>query len=315
MNSFNFIADGAKGLFRNGFRSVASIIILASSLLLVGIFSTLMVIINQSVENIDDFNYIVVYMNIDADEDDVSNAGKAIQGLKNVKNITFISKAEALESEKEKFEDYSYIFDSYDDTTNPLPDTFKIEYERIEDIDALVYNLEHLDLDGDGKSDGVIDKDGDGKSDGVFDKIKNRYDIAKNIQNFKSAISLGGTWLMILLVAVSVFVISNTIRLTYHSRELEITVMRYIGATKTYITLPFVFEGALVGAISGILGYIIQYYLYAVPLAELSDKFDGFIVIPEFSFMNNYYLPIFFVAGILLGVVGSALAIRKYMKA
>ena len=83
MNSFNFIADGAKGLFRNGFRSVASIIILASSLLLVGIFSTLMVIINQSVENIDDFNYIVVYLNIDADEDDVSNAGKAIQGLKN----------------------------------------------------------------------------------------------------------------------------------------------------------------------------------------------------------------------------------------
>lgn len=315
MSKFNFIADGAKGLFRNGFRSVASILILASSLLLVGIFSTLMVVINQSVESIDDFNYIVVYMNIDTDEETVLNAGSALKELKNVKNITFISKADALESEKEKFADYSYIFDSYDDTTNPLPDTYKIEYEFIEDIDSLVYNIEHLDLDGDGKSDGVIDRDGDGKSDGVFDKVKNRYDIAKNIQNFKSAISLGGTWLMILLVAVSVFVISNTIRLTYHARQMEITVMRYIGATKTYITLPFVFEGALVGLISGILGYLIQYYLYMAPLTELSNKFDGFIVIPEFSYMNTYYLPIFFLAGTILGIFGSALAIRKYMKA
>ncbi len=294
MNRFNFIAEGFKGFVRNGVRSAASVLILGSSLLLIGIFTTLIVTINQSISNIDDFNEIVVYMNLTADAETVSAASEAINALKNVKSVEFISKAEALESEKEKFdEEFAYIFDSYDETTNPLPDTFKIEYESIDSIDALVYNLERIE--------------------GV-DKVKNRYDIAKNIENFKNAISLGGTWLMILLVAVSVFVISNTIKLTYHAREMEITVMRYIGATKWYITMPFVFEGAIIGAVSGVLGYAVQYYLYRVPLTELSEKFDGFVKIPSFGELNIYYLLIFFAAGILLGVIGSALAIRKYMK-
>lgn len=295
MNRLGFIADGFKGVIRNGVRSVASILILGSSLLLIGIFSTLIIVINQSINSIDDFNEIVVYMKLDASKETVAAAKESISQLKNVKNITFVSKAEALASEESKFgEDYAYIFASYDDTTNPLPDAFRIEYESVEDIDALVYNLTRLE--------------------GV-DKVKNRYDIAKNIENLKQAISLGGTWLMILLVAVSVFVISNTIRLTYHAREMEITVMRYIGATKRYITLPFVFEGAVIGLASGILGYVIQYYLYMVPLAELASKFEGFVKVPSFSEMNVYYLLIFFAAGILLGVIGSALAIRKYMKA
>ena len=267
MNRFNFIAEGFKGFVRNGVRSAASVLILGSSLLLIGIFTTLIVTINQSISNIDDFNEIVVYMNLTADAETVSAASEAINALKNVKSVEFISKAEALESEKEKFdEEFAYIFDSYDETTNPLPDTFKIEYESIDSIDALVYNLERIE--------------------GV-DKVKNRYDIAKNIENFKNAISLGGTWLMILLVAVSVFVISNTIKLTYHAREMEITVMRYIGATKWYITMPFVFEGAIIGAVSGVLGYAVQYYLYRVPLTELSERFDGFVKIPSFGELNT----------------------------
>ncbi len=302
MNSFNFITDGFKGVFRNGFRSLASILILGSSLLLVGIFFTLITVINLSISNIDDFNEIVVYMQLETDKETVEAAETAINKLKNVKSVEFISKAEALESEKEKFVDYAYILDSYDDSTNPLPDSFKIEYEDIEGIDALVYNLERLDIDGDGVSDNVVDK------------VKNRYDIAKSIQNFKNAISLAGTWLMVLLVAVSVFVISNTIRLTYHSREMEITVMRYIGATKRYITMPFVFEGAVLGVLSGLLGYLVQYYIYVAPLTELSHKFDGFVAIPAFSQLNMYYLLIYFASGLLLGVIGSGLAIRKYMK-
>ncbi len=295
MNKFHFIADGFKGVVRNGVKSAASILILGSSLLLIGIFTTLIVVINQSIAEIDDFNEIAVYMNLDADKETVAAAQESILQLKNVKKLEFIPKADALASEKVKFgEDYSYIFESYDETTNPLPDTFRVEYESVENIDALVYNLERMD--------------------GV-DKVKSRYDIAKNIETFKNAISLGGTWLMVLLVAVSVFVISNTIRLTYHAREMEISVMRYIGATKSYITMPFIFEGAIIGVTAAGLGYLVQYYLYTVPLASLAEKFSGFITVPTFGEMNAYYLPIFFAAGIVLGVIGSAMAIRKYMKA
>ncbi len=295
MNRFGFIADGFKGFVRNGVRSAASVIILGSSLLLVGIFTTLIAVINQSIDSIDDFNEIVVYMELDASAETVGAAGDSMRALKNVRSVVYVPKAEALVSERNKFgEDYAYIFDSYDDTTNPLPDSYKIEYDSVDDIDALVYNLNHIE--------------------GV-NKVKNRYDIARNIQNFKSAISLGGAWLMALLVAVSVFVISNTIRLTYHAREMEISVMRYIGATKAYITMPFVFEGAISGLLAAVFGYLIQYYLYKLPLAELAVKFGGFISVPAFESLNHYYLIIYFAAGLFLGIIGSAFAIRKYLKA
>lgn len=303
MNRFYFIVEGCKGFARNRFRSVASVLILGSSLLLVGIFLTLILIINQSIGNIDDFNEIVVYMKPDSSAETVKATEEKIKTLHNVDTVSFVSKAESLESEKDKFEGYEEIFDSYDDSTNPLPDSFRIEYSEIKGIEALVYNLEHLDIDGDGIDDEVVDK------------VKNRYDIAKNIENFKNVISVGGSWLMILLIAVSVFVISNTIRLTYHSRALEINVMRYIGATKRYITMPFMVEGAIIGLVSGIAGYAIQYYLYCVPIRALAEEYAGFISVPSLSAINHYYLIIYFATGLVIGVLGSALAIRKYLKA
>lgn len=303
MNKLNFISEGFKGFVRNGFRSVAAVLILGSSLLLVGIFTTLIIVINMSVGSIDDFNEIVVYMKTDTPSDTVALAEEKIKTLNNVQSVQFVSKAESLESEKNKFPGYENIFDSYDNETNPLPDSFKIEFENVDDIEALVYNLNHLDVDGDGKNDNIVDK------------VKNRYDIAKNIENLKNAISIGGTWLMVLLLAVSIFVISNTIRLTYHAREMEITVMRYIGATKTYITLPFMVEGAFIGLCSGVIGYLVQLYIFEYPIAELARKFDGFIVTPTLTEMNKYFLPVFFGIGLLLGILGSAMAIRKYLKA
>ncbi len=294
MSKTRFAAEGTKGFFRNGFRSLASVVILGSSLLLIGIFSTLMIVINTSVAAIDDFNKIVVYLKLDTDKETVAQCVETVSGITNVTGVTYISKQEALASEKEKFGDeYSYVFDSYDDSTNPLPDTLEIEYASVDDIGAIIYNVEQIP---------------------AVDKIKNRYDIAKNIQNFKNALKLGGMWLMILLVAVSLFVISNTIRLTYHAREKEIGVMRYIGATKRYITMPFLFEGLLVGLFAGVLGYLIQYYLYCFPLASLAEKFGGYIIVPPYEQLNPYFLLIYFAAGIVLGVLGSAFAIRKYMK-
>lgn len=304
MNRLNFVSEGTRQFFRGRFRTFASIVILVSSLLLVGVFATVMIVINKSVENIDDFNKIVVYMKLDTQNEQVNAAKKQIESLKNVKSVRFISKADALSAEKVKFgEDYAYIFDSYDDSTNPLPDSFEIEYEDINGVDALVYNLERLDADGDGKDDGIVDK------------VKNRYDIAKNINNFKNVISISGTWLMTLLIALSVFVISNTIRLTYHSRELEVTVMRYIGATKTYITMPFMFEGALIGLVSGLIGYGVQYYIYCGPITNLASKLEGYIILPPFEEINPLYLAIYFGAGLVLGIFGSAIAIRRFMKA
>lgn len=290
---FTFIKDGFKGVFRNGLMSVASILVLLSSLLVTGIFLTLVLNVNFNLEKLDNFNEVVCYLKLDANAEQVEQTKEEIQRLDNVQTVTYISKKEALESEREKYGDqYAYLFDSYDDETNPLPDSFRIEYESVSKLDALIYQL--------------------GKIDSV-DSIRNSREIAINIEKFKNIISVGCTWLMAVLIVVSVFVISNTIKLTFHSRELEISIMRYIGATKTYITMPFIIEGIIISLVASSISYVTQWYIYTFIVEGLAEQYSFVSIIP-YAQLNNIFLALFFGAGLFIGVFGTAITIRRYMR-
>lgn len=290
---FTFIKDGFKGVFRNGLMSVASILVLLSSLLVTGIFLTLVLNVNFNLEKLDNFNEVVCYLKLDANAEQVEQTKEEIQRLDNVQTVTYISKKEALESEREKYGDqYAYLFDSYDDETNPLPDSFRIEYESVSKLDALIYQL--------------------GKLDSV-DSIRNSREIAINIEKFKNIISVGCTWLMAVLIVVSVFVISNTIKLTFHSRELEISIMRYIGATKTYITMPFIIEGIIISLVASSISYVTQWYIYTFIVEGLAEQYSFVSIIP-YAQLNNIFLALFFGAGLFIGVFGTAITIRRYMR-
>lgn len=290
---FTFIKDGFKGVFRNGLMSVASILVLLSSLLVTGIFLTLVLNVNFNLEKLDNFNEVVCYLKLDSNAEQVEETKEEIQRLDNVQSVTYVSKKEALESEREKYGDqYSYLFDSYDDETNPLPDSFRIEYESVSKLDALIYQL--------------------GKIDSV-DSIRNSREIAINIEKFKNIISVGCTWLMAVLIVVSVFVISNTIKLTFHSRELEISIMRYIGATKTYITMPFIIEGIIISLVAASISYVTQWYIYTFIVEGLAEQYSFVSIIP-YAQLNNIFLALFFGAGLFIGVFGTAITIRRYMR-
>lgn len=290
---FTFIKDGFKGVFRNGLMSVASILVLLSSLLVTGIFLTLVLNVNFNLEKLDNFNEVVCYLKLDSNAEQVEETKDEIQRLDNVQSVTYVSKKEALESEREKYGDqYSYLFDSYNDETNPLPDSFRIEYESVSKLDALIYQL--------------------GKIDSV-DSIRNSREIAINIEKFKNIISVGCTWLMAVLIVVSVFVISNTIKLTFHSRELEISIMRYIGATKTYITMPFIIEGIIISLVAASISYVTQWYIYTFIVEGLAEQYSFVSIIP-YAQLNNIFLALFFGAGLFIGVFGTAITIRRYMR-
>ncbi|MBP3580835.1 MAG: permease-like cell division protein FtsX [Clostridia bacterium] len=291
---FTFIKDGFKGVFRNGLMSVASILVLFSSLLLIGIFTTLIKNVNFNLEKMDDFNELVCYMELDTDDETLEKAEQDIWNLDNVTNVLFVSKEEALEQERLEYgEEYAFLFDMYNtERANPLPDAFRIEYESVSKLDALEYQLE--------------------KVQGV-QHIRNSREIAINIEKFKNIITIGGGWLMLLLVVVSLFVISNTIKLTFHSRELEISIMRYIGATKFYITMPFVVESIIISLVASAIGYGLQWYIYTFLVEKIAIEYNIISIVP-FSQMNNLFLIIFFGAGLFIGVFGGAITIRKYMK-
>lgn len=291
---FTFIKDGFKGVFRNGLMSVASILVLFSSLLLIGVFTTLIKNVNYNLSKMEDFNELVCYMELDADDETISKAEQEIQNLDNVTGVTFVSKEDALAQEREEYgEEYSFLFDMYNtDRANPLPDSFRIEYESVSRLDALEYRLE--------------------KIEGV-QHIRNSREIAINIEKFKRIVTIGGSWLMALLVVVSLFVISNTIKITFHSRELEISIMRYIGATKYYITMPFVIESIIISLVAAACGYAAQWYIYTFMVEKIAEEYNIISIIP-FSQINEMFLVIFFGAGLFIGVFGGAITIRKYMK-
>ncbi len=289
-----FIKDGLVGFFRNGLMSIASIFVLFSSLLMIGVFTTLIINVNYNLDKMDDFNELVCYMSLDASEETVENAREQIKALDNVLSVTFVSKEQALETERAKYgEEYAPLFDIYDNgRANPLPDAYRIEYESVSGLDALQYRVE--------------------KIEGV-ESTRNSREIAQNIEKLKNIITVGGTWLMGLLVLVSLFVISNTIKLTIHARELEISIMRYIGATKFYITMPFVVESIIISAVSSGIAYAAQWYMYKFLIERITEEYAIISIVP-YAQMNPLFLAIFFGAGIAIGVFGSIVTIRKYMK-
>lgn len=291
---FTFLKEGIKGFFRNGLMSMASVLVLFSSLLLIGVFTTLILNVNYNLSKMDDFNELVCYMELDAGSDVIEAAQHSINELDNVTNVTFVSKAEALAAEREEYgEEYAFLFDMYNtERANPLPDAFRIEYESVSKLDALEYQLE--------------------KIEGV-QHIRNSREIAINIEKFKHIVTIGGGWLMALLCVVSLFVISNTIKLTFHSRELEISIMRCIGATKYYITMPFVVESVIISLIAAAATYGAQWYIYRFMVENIAEEYNIISIIP-FADLNNLFLIIFFGAGLIIGVFGGAITIRKYMK-
>lgn len=291
---FTFIKDGFKGVFRNGLMSVASILVLFSSLFMIGIFTTIIKNVNFNLDKMEDFNELVCYMELGATDDQINNAQSKMKSFKHVTKITFVSKEEALENEKAKYgQEYAPLFEMYQNgRENPLPDAFRIEYDSVSSLNTLEEQLVRVE--------------------GV-DSIRNSYEIAQNIEKLKNIITIGGTWLMVLLVIVSVFVIANTIKITYHSRELEIGIMRYIGATKSFITMPFVVESVIISAVSAGLGYGAQWYIYKNLIEGLTKKYEIIDIIP-FAQLNNLFLIIYFGAGLTIGIFGSIITIRKYMK-
>ena len=217
-----------------------------------------------------------------------------IQKLDNVAELTFTSKAQALNEMNEKYSEYSDLFDRMPDGDNPLADQFTITYEENNDVSTLRYNLEHI-------------------SD-LITRVECREDLANTIENVRSGVIFVFVWFLIVLIVVSMFVSINTIKLAVFSRRQEIAVMRYVGATKAFITTPFVFEGVLIGLISSIIAYVIQYYAYMFIHKEIIADF-GFISVIDFSEVGGLVAFGFIAIGIIAGIIGSVISLHKYLKA
>lgn len=300
-NIFYFIKQGFLGIIRNAVMSSASILILASSMLVLGTFWTVIANINSYMDSLDELNVILLYISPETDEARTEQIGDEIRAMDNVTNVTFLSKEEAWELELQKYDETQRaIFEQFV-KLNPLPDTYKIEFAEIEKSTPLLFQLSSIE--------GIdLDLKEQGKN------PKSVIDIANKVESFKNGIAMICVWLLIILLVVSFFVIMNTIRLTVFSRKQEIIIMRYVGATSSFIVAPFIVEGIIIGVLSSAIAYGLQYYLYTFVMPDMLGSFATTGLLP-FSEFSRILAIAFLAVGHFAGIVASSMSMRKYLKA
>ncbi len=293
-NPFYFIFDAFRNLWRHRATGIASVLVLTSCLILLGAFGLLIRNIDVNVEKLGLLNEIVVFVDYDTTPEELQVITEDIKALENVTYVDYISKESGFESMKDTYPDYADLFDTISESgDNPLADSFVVSYKDTAGANKLEYDLLQIE--------GVM-------------KVNNRVDYAATIENFKSGLSFVFLWFFVLLLAVSVFVIFNTIKLAVHGRRNEISIMRFIGATKAYIITPFIIEGVTIGALSATIAYFADMGLYSYVIKSAgggtSQVMNMFSLIP-FSDMQIELLAIFLLLGIVTGVAASIISLHK----
>ena len=286
-NPFYFIGEAFKSLKRNGVMTFASIAVLMSCLVVVGGFFLLVYNIDVNLENFGVMNKIEVFSEFDATPSEIEQLERDIRALDNVADVIHTTKEQRLAAIKETYQAYEDITDE----ENPLSDSFEVTYSDNSKVPDLVHQLNSLP--------------------GVR-KINNRYDLAKKIENFKNTVMMIFIWFLAILFIVSLFIIVNTIKLALSSRKREIEIMRYVGASKWFITLPFIIEGVLIGAVSGVLSFFIVKAVYSVVTKQMADVLQMLIIV-DFRTINAPMILAFLGIGILTGIIGSFISITKHL--
>ncbi|MEE1197879.1 MAG: permease-like cell division protein FtsX [Acutalibacteraceae bacterium] len=310
--------EGIKNIWVNRLMTIASIGVLVACMVLIGLAMLISFNVDLALGNLEKQNVVMVFFNdknsviyadenpVDADKvtDDmylIHNEQEAreviaeIEKIANVeKGVEYISKEKALENLKESvLAGKEQYFDFLDEEGgNPLSDGAKITLSSMENFEKTVEKIS--------------------KVKGI-DSVQSQADIAKTINSIKSGVSVAGTWIIAILLVISLVIVSNTIRVTMYNRKLQISIMKAVGATDAFIRIPFVVEGIVIGIISALLSECVVYFCYRLAIDTIMGTL-GTTQIVEFGDVAWLLLGIFAIIGVIAGIIGSVVMIGKYLR-
>lgn len=288
-----FVSQAFKGIFRNGVMSFASVAVLMSCLVVLGGFALLVHNINVNLEQFGLLNEIEVFVEYNATEEEILAIEEKIRSLDNVVKVVRTTREEAFAEAKEEFDGMEQMFENDPEAVNRFSDSFTVTYADNDKVVTLAYLLNQID--------------------GVR-KVNNRMDLATTISSFKQGVLLIFTWFLLILLVVTLFVIINTIKLSVFSRRHEISIMRYVGATGWFITMPFILEGIIIGLFASTAAYFIERYFYFYVEKMVMSDLQMITMVP-FEAVQMPLLYGFLGVGVLAGIVGSSISLGKYLKA
>lgn len=293
-SSFRYLfKEGFRNTWSNRMMSIASICVLMSCLVLIGCASMIFLNIESLLGRIEEENVVMVYIKDDTADADITAMGNTLKGIDNVKEVEFVPKEDAWAEQLATMEEAQAKFFTEISSDIPLPDAYKVTVDDLAYFDQTVNQIEKLDH---------------------IDTIRENKDLAEKLVTIRHGVEVISIVIVAVLLAISVFIISNTIKLTVYSRRLEISIMKSVGATNSFVRLPFVVEGMILGIISGVisLGLVWAFYEFAI------NQFSDLLTSLQLDALNfaDFALPmlgIFVAIGIVTGVGGALISMSRYL--
>lgn len=282
--------EGFRNVWVNRLMSLASVSVLMACLVIIGLGAMIFFNIDSLLDTVERQNVVMVYVADEATDEQTSQLGNDIKLMANVAECEFIPKEDAFQQQLEAMGDDAVLLEGLDE--NPLPDAYKVVVKDLTQFRATVDSLRSMEL---------------------VDTVRENGDIADKLISIRKAVSTVIIGMVSLLFIVSLFIISNTIRITMFSRKLEISIMKAVGATNWFIRWPFMIEGMLLGVIAGLVSFGVLVGLYQGMVYIFKDILAIFTPVPFLGYAG-YIFAIFMAIGIFTGSFGSLISMGKYLK-
>jgi len=286
--------QGLVGIWRNRGMSLASITTVAASLMILGVIITLVLNINGIAFMLQNqFDTVQVYLVEELSDEEITNIGIELGSIEGIKDLEFESKEQALQKFKEGWGEQGYLLESLE--KNPLPNSYVIHLNNIESADAVVNELTNV---------------------SGIDEVKYYKDVIDNLLRIAKFIRSVGWALILVLVLIAMFIISNTIKLTLNARKQEVNIMKYVGATNWFIRWPFIIEGMLLGLIGALFATVVINFAYQSAFDLITTRV--YVILSTYMILPTQMLPriiiIFVVLGCGVGALGSIVSLRKHLR-
>lgn len=283
--------EGFRNIFKHGFMSIAAVLIMVACLLLTGTVTLIAYNIDLSITELQQSNEIVVWIEENLTTREARALGSEFDQIDNIATIEFIDRDEALEDYRQELGDDAYILEDFGSDNNPLRNSFVFTMKDPSLAEDTIAQIEAVEGADDVRAD-----------EAVISRLM-------QIQNVFNIVALA---MVVGLAVISIFIISNTVKLAMFARREEISIQKIVGATNWFIRWPFVIEGMVLGLLAGGLAFLAQWGLYTELHGIVSGVIPYFQIVP-FESVRWLVLGVYCGAGVLFGIGGSVTSIRKFM--
>ncbi|MDY6029818.1 MAG: permease-like cell division protein FtsX [Acidaminococcaceae bacterium] len=286
-----FVHETYKSIRRNGFMSLASISTVAVSLLVLGIFLLVFLNTNNLAKHLESQVQISVYMDDSSTEKELEETKNALSQLPGVVKVTAISKSQALQRFEERLGDQKQLLNSLG-KDNPFPSSFDVQVdtpERIREITPRISELPKVET------------------------AKFGQEVVEQLFSLTKIMRFGGIVLVVFLAMATLFIISNTIRLTVFARRKEVVIMKYVGATDWFIRWPFLLEGMTMGFLGAVIASVLIWFIYGALVSKIHATLTFLPLLP-LSPLLKYITLFLLAAGMGIGALGSFISLRKFLR-